>query len=268
MAPRQGLELGLLIGADHILVGAELDPAPEPLVELEHPGRLDREVRVPREDPRPVLPGLDRVLMQPPPYRRGRHRPDQPLGDRLDGQLRGAPPRQRHLPLHGRFACHCLDLGHHLRSERPRPSPTRAVFQAGQARLVEPLAPHADHIDVHVESLSDPRVLLVARGQQHDLGPDHRRERRGISAGTLLQHRTISRGQHDHIRGVGAENSVTSCDLHILVDEAAESDLVAAAEGSLRRAGECGRRAGADQVIGAGGACCSCATRRSVVSLA
>jgi len=32
VASGQRLELGLLIGADHVLVGAELDPAPEPLV--------------------------------------------------------------------------------------------------------------------------------------------------------------------------------------------------------------------------------------------
>ena len=47
---------------------------------------------------------------------------------------------------------------------------------------------------------------------------------------------------------VGAENSVRSCDLHILGYEATEG-IVAAAEESLRRAGECGRRAGADEVF-------------------
>jgi hypothetical protein len=50
--------------------------------------------------------------------------------------------------------------------------------------------------------------------------------------------------------------------------EGRRAGLVAAGGRSRRRAGECGLRAGAERAIGAGGACCSCATRRSVVSLA
>ena len=148
VAPRQRLELGLLIGADHVLVLAELDSAPEPLVEIEHPSGLDREIRIAREDPRPVLPGLDRVLMQPAPHRRSRHRPDQPFGDGLRGQLRGTPPRQRHLPLRRWLARHRLDLGHHLRGERPRPPRPARSSNPATPDSVEPLAPHADHIDV------------------------------------------------------------------------------------------------------------------------
>ena len=53
---------------------------------------------------------------------------------------------------------------------------------------------------------------------------------------------------------VGAENPVTSCDLHVLVDEAAEpvssERRTVAPEG-----GGVPPRAGADRVIGAGGAC-------------
>ena len=53
--------------------------------------------------------------------------------------------------------------------------------------------------------------------------------------------------------GRGAESSVRSFDPHILVYEATEP-ISSQRQESLRRAGECGRRAGADQVIGAGGA--------------
>ena len=56
---------------------------------------------------------------------------------------------------------------------------------------------------------------------------------------------------------VGAENPVTSCDLHVLVYEAAEPVSSQRPDGRCRRAGECGLRAGADRAIGAGGGCCN-----------
>jgi 3',5'-cyclic AMP phosphodiesterase CpdA len=74
------------------------------LVKIEDPGGLDRKPRVAGEDPGPVLPRLDRILVQPAPHGRGRHRRHQTLGDRPGGQLHGGPPRQRHLPLRRRLA--------------------------------------------------------------------------------------------------------------------------------------------------------------------
>jgi hypothetical protein len=57
----QGLELGFLLGADHVLVRAERLAVPAPVVEVEHSGGLDGEVRVTGEDPGPVAPRLDRI---------------------------------------------------------------------------------------------------------------------------------------------------------------------------------------------------------------
>ena len=56
---------------------------------------------------------------------------------------------------------------------------------------------------------------------------------------------------------VGAENSVTSCDLHDTRVRGRRGGLVVAVGRSLRRVGECGLRAGADRASGAGGGCCS-----------
>jgi hypothetical protein len=53
-----GLDAGLLVGAEHVLVVAERFPFPFPLVEVQDAGGLEGEVRVAGEDPRPVLPGL------------------------------------------------------------------------------------------------------------------------------------------------------------------------------------------------------------------
>lgn len=59
--------LGLLIGADDVVVLSQLLALPHPLIQAEHPTGLDGEVRVAWEDPRPVAPALDRIRGQPPP---------------------------------------------------------------------------------------------------------------------------------------------------------------------------------------------------------
>jgi hypothetical protein len=51
MAARQGLELGLLVGGDHVVVLAEGLAVKGSVVAVEHTGCLGGEVRVPREDP-------------------------------------------------------------------------------------------------------------------------------------------------------------------------------------------------------------------------
>jgi hypothetical protein len=47
VAPRQRQQLALLIGAEHILARAQGSAVPDPLVQIEDPGRLHREAGVP-----------------------------------------------------------------------------------------------------------------------------------------------------------------------------------------------------------------------------
>ena len=53
---------------------------------------------------------------------------------------------------------------------------------------------------------------------------------------------------------VGADKPVTSCDLHVFVDEAAEPGLVVAAGRLRRNVAGCRPRVGVDRVIGEVGA--------------
>ena len=53
-----GLHAGFLIRVEHALVLAERLAVEDLGVQVEHPGGFEDEVRVPREDPRPVLPRL------------------------------------------------------------------------------------------------------------------------------------------------------------------------------------------------------------------
>ena len=69
VAAAAGLDGGLLIRANHELVRAQRLAVPEPGVQVEHTGGLDREVGVPDRDPRPVLPRLEGIGGQPPEHR-------------------------------------------------------------------------------------------------------------------------------------------------------------------------------------------------------
>src|SRR3954454_6113274 len=63
--PCPGLDRGLGVGADHAVAGLKQLAFPAALVEVEDRAGLLQEVGVAREDPRALLPGLDRVLGQP-----------------------------------------------------------------------------------------------------------------------------------------------------------------------------------------------------------
>jgi hypothetical protein len=65
MAAAAGLDGGLLVGGDHMIVVPQWFPVPFPVVEIEYPLSLGGEVGVGDEDPRPVLPGFEGVLGQP-----------------------------------------------------------------------------------------------------------------------------------------------------------------------------------------------------------
>ena len=67
MAAQAGLEGGLLVGADHVLAGAESFVFELAGVEIEDPNGLGAEVGVAGEDPAPMAPEPDGVLRQPLP---------------------------------------------------------------------------------------------------------------------------------------------------------------------------------------------------------
>src|SRR5262249_49490321 len=95
VAAAAGLDGGLLIGADDVVVAARRRAVPGPGVRVERPGGLYRELRVADRDPGPVLPGLERVTGEPAADG-GRRGGDLAAGGQFAGQVRAAPPRQRH----------------------------------------------------------------------------------------------------------------------------------------------------------------------------
>jgi hypothetical protein len=134
MDPRAGLDRGLLITTHHEVAGLKQLPVPAPLVQIEDPAGLLRELRVAREDPGAVVPRADRVLAQPPPDRDGRDRRDDPTLDRLEGQLSAGPARERHALLGRQLARHRLDLGDLRRGKNAAVDPTAVSPRAPGGR--------------------------------------------------------------------------------------------------------------------------------------
>ena len=130
VAAAAGLDRGLLIRADHELVARQRLAVPEPGVQVQHAGGLDREVGVPREDPRPVPPGFEGVLGQPAADRGHRGR-DLAADLQFTGQFRATPPRQRHPGLGRQRARQRDDLGPIRRGEHRWAATARGVPQAG-----------------------------------------------------------------------------------------------------------------------------------------
>jgi hypothetical protein len=72
------LDAGLLVGRDDELVVAQGLALPASPVKIQDAAGLELEVRVPRKDPAAVLPGADRIFVQPAPHRAvadARHQP-------------------------------------------------------------------------------------------------------------------------------------------------------------------------------------------------
>ena len=125
VAAPERLQLGLLVGGDHELVGTKQLALEAPGVEVEHPPRLLSEIEVAAEDPGAHLPGLDRILRQPAPDRRGRGLGDAAFDDEAV-KLSAAEARERDAAGGGQLAGDRLDLGDLLRGENGAGDP-RAV---------------------------------------------------------------------------------------------------------------------------------------------
>ena len=100
-------------------------PSNTPRVEIQRAAGLPGEVRVAREDPRPGLPRLDRVVVQPAPDRR-RRRVCHAALDHQPVQLSAREAAQRQAVRDRQLARDRLDLGDLLRGENGAGDPTAA----------------------------------------------------------------------------------------------------------------------------------------------
>ena len=125
-----GLDAGLLIGRNHVLVRLQRLPLPDSLVEIKQASGFDRELRVARENPTAVEPRSDGVFMEPAPERAVTDFGHQPGLTDLLIQLRQTPARQRQAELTGQFTSQSFNLHDQFWGERPGGDPGGEVLPA------------------------------------------------------------------------------------------------------------------------------------------
>src|SRR5205085_11336208 len=87
----------LLVSADHKFIVLQRFLIPVPAVQIQHPACLLAEIGILWEDPTPVVPGADRILMEPPPERTTADRSHQTGLANFPSEFGCAPARQGHL---------------------------------------------------------------------------------------------------------------------------------------------------------------------------
>jgi hypothetical protein len=158
VAAAPGLDGGLFIGADHIVAGAQRPAVPGPGVQVQHRGGPGREGRVADGYPGPVLPGLEGVAGQPPADGGGRDR-DAAAGGHFAGQVRAAPPRQRHPGLGRQRAGQRDDFGPVRSGEHRRAAAARGTASPAS----RPAANRRRHLrTVPVHTLSSAAIAALS----------------------------------------------------------------------------------------------------------
>lgn len=90
-----GLNTRLLVGRDDELIRLQRLSLPLAGIQVEHATGLGGKIRIAREDPTPVIPGANGVLVEPPPQGTAANRGDQATLLDLLYQIGGAPARER-----------------------------------------------------------------------------------------------------------------------------------------------------------------------------
>ena len=117
------LDAGFLIGRDDELVVLQRTTFPDSFVQIQDAPRFLREIRVAREDPAAVLPGPDRILIEPAPDRRATDCCHDASLTCLGSQVPRAPSRERNVMSRGEFTGQRLDLNDHLWGGKPGGDP-------------------------------------------------------------------------------------------------------------------------------------------------
>ena len=121
--PFAGLNAGLLVGADHVIIRPQSLAFPNPLVQVQHSTGLLGKPLVAGKNPTAIRPRADGVGIQPPPHRASADRSDDATPDRLSGDIGATEPRERQSRLARQFTRQSLDLDHHLGGEKDSGDP-------------------------------------------------------------------------------------------------------------------------------------------------
>ena len=94
MFPASGLDAGLFVRGNDIVVRAKRGAFPNPFVQIEDRTGLGRKVGIAREDPASMLPRAEGIAAEPPPQGGAANLGNQTLSNHVLSDLRDREPRQ------------------------------------------------------------------------------------------------------------------------------------------------------------------------------
>lgn len=130
MNARSCLDTGFLIGRENKFVSFKRSTLPNAFIEVENTPGLDGKVRVARKDPAAMLPGTDRIFVEPAPNGAVADRCDNPSAARFSGNVSDTPAREWQVTPRGEFTSERLNLNDYLWGEKPEGDPGGSVLQA------------------------------------------------------------------------------------------------------------------------------------------
>lgn len=129
MAAAPGLDTGFLIRRQNELVLLEGMSVPYPFIQIQDSTRFGGKLGVTREDPRPILPGSNGILMEPAPQRRIAEIGHKTVLPNLSVEVGNTPPREGHSMRRWQFTSQRLDLNDQLWGEKPEDGPGGEVLR-------------------------------------------------------------------------------------------------------------------------------------------
>jgi len=121
------LNAGLFVGADHEFIDSQGLAAPSVGIQIEDAAGLGGKLWIPGKDPTAVMPGPNRILMEPAPDRAAGDGGDQAGLTDLPSNVRRVPLRKGETVGSRQFTGESFDLDHQFWGEKPGGDPGEAV---------------------------------------------------------------------------------------------------------------------------------------------
>ncbi len=123
--PVAGLNAGFFVGADHVVIGAQLFPLPDALIKVKNTTGLLGKVRIAWKNPAAILPGSNGVSIEPTPDCGSADGSHNALVHGFPGYVSMTETRKRQALFAWQFTGKGLDLHHDFRGKND--SVSRAV---------------------------------------------------------------------------------------------------------------------------------------------
>lgn len=120
-----GLDTGLLVGGEHEFIRLQVLALPLALVQIQNQPGFGGEIRIRGDDPATMLPGPNRVLVEPAPERGCAEPLDQTCLADVSGEFLHAPARQRDVVGGRQFAGKSFNLHDQFWEGKDRGRPGR-----------------------------------------------------------------------------------------------------------------------------------------------